>query len=61
MKTTRILPTDRNGSIYYGPKTVAQAASLIREMDADAAAVADGMHAAGYVRAAALVRKHFVA
>ena len=61
MKTTRILPTDRTGSIYYGPKTVAQAASLSREMDASAALVADMMHKAGYVRAAAAVRKQFIA
>ncbi len=54
--TTRILPTDKRGNVYYGPKTVAAAQDLIRA-GADAANVVRDMRAAGYTNAAARVAK----
>jgi hypothetical protein len=48
MKMNRKLPTNRNGQVYYGPKTMAQALQVIHEMDAPADKVADQMEEAGY-------------
>lgn len=59
MKMTRILPTDRNGEIYYGPKNVAQAKSAIRDMDAEPAHVVAAMRKAGYDRAANRIAREF--
>lgn len=33
--STRVLPTGRNGQVYYGPKTLAQAADAIYDIRAD--------------------------
>lgn len=58
MEMTRTLPTDRNGNVYYGPKTFAAAQAQIAE-GADATKVADMMERAGYRAVAAKVRKHY--
>ena len=59
MKMTRILPTDKSGNVYYGPKTVAEAKMAIRDMDAAPAKVVADLRKAGYARVAALIAKEY--
>lgn len=56
---TRILPTDKRGNVYYGPKTVAAAESLIRDMDASTTNVVRDLRAGGYTRVAAIIAKKY--
>lgn len=50
---TRIIPTDRNGNPYYGPKTYAQAQAVLAESDSPLAdEVVKIMNRAGYHGAA---------
>lgn len=56
---TRILPTDKHGNVYYGPKTVAQALAAIREMEAEPSKVVSDLLKAGYTRIAAIVAKTY--
>lgn len=72
--STRQLPTDKNGNVYYGPKTVAQAESQIASIcDAEselpldvqsdartlASEIAEKMKRAGYTRAASNLLKQY--
>lgn len=61
--TTRTLPTDKHGNVYYGPRTCAEADALIATMidqgstpRAAASRVADMVGDAGF----AGVRRHIV-
>lgn len=58
-KHTRILPTDKRGNVYYGPKTVAHAKDAIRNMDAEPAKVVADLRKAGYSRVATLIAKEY--
>jgi hypothetical protein len=59
MKMTRILPTDKSGTIYYGPKTVAEAEKQIDEMDAPPADVVKMLREHGYTRVASIIAKRY--
>lgn len=73
MNTTQILPTDKHGQVYYGPRTVKAAAQRIAEIrdeyhdgrmsnaqriTAERALVAR-IRAAGFARVAAIVAKDY--
>lgn len=56
MKMIRTLPTDKNGQVYYGPTTYAQAVAQIAE-GRDSAEMARMLDKAGYAKIAAKIRK----
>ena len=58
MSNTTPLPTDRNGQIYYGPKTYAEAEAQIRD-GRPASEMADMMEGAGYTGIAARIRREY--
>lgn len=59
--STQIIPTDKNGNIYYGPTSFKQCEALIDEIDSPLTAkqVADMMDAAGYTAVASKVRRAY--
>jgi len=57
--STKIIPTDKNGNVYYGPTTFADAESRIHDLDLDPAQVANDMEQAGFRRIAARIRKEW--
>jgi hypothetical protein len=71
---TKMIPTDKNGNVYYGPKTVAQAeteVARIVESESDlpieaqtatseiVLGLAGKMNRAGYAKAASNLRKQY--
>lgn len=68
---TKTLPTDKNGQLYYGPKTFRQADELVQQaMESEhlessvmprdiAARVADNMESGGYIIAASRLRREY--
>lgn len=60
MKTTRTLPTDKNGRVYYGPKTFWEAKALIDGDHATAQAVVKMLIGAGYKSVAARIKKDYL-
>lgn len=60
MKMIRIIATDKSGEVYFGPKTVAEAEAVIRNMDADPSRVVSDMRRAGYNAAANRVARKFI-
>lgn len=68
MKLTQIIPTDKNGNVYYGCTTYAEAKAAIdfewSLPDGDhpsdtARRIASNMEEAGYIRIAARLRKEY--
>jgi hypothetical protein len=72
--TTKTIPTDKNGNVYYGPKTVAQAEVVVYQIveseselpiEAQTATskivlgLAEKMNRAGYAKAASNLRKQY--
>lgn len=62
--STQIIPTDKNGNVYYGPRTLKQADQMIEDMREDGvenagAKMADKLKEAGFARLSALVRKKY--
>jgi hypothetical protein len=58
MNNTKTLPTDKNGNVYYGPRTMAGAKEQIQE-GRPAADVANMMEAAGHTGIARRIRKEY--
>ena len=58
MSNTRILPTDKNGNVYYGPRTMKQAAQQIEE-GRPPAQMAEMMEDAGFSGIANRIRKQY--
>lgn len=56
---TTTIPTDKNGEVYYGPKTVAEATDAIRKMDAEPEQVVADLRRAGYSWVANRIAKKF--
>lgn len=56
--TTKNLPVDKNGNVYYGPTTYAAA---VEQIDAgrDAAEMATMLESAGYVGLARRIRREY--
>lgn len=59
MKMIRIIPTDKYGKIYYGPKTYAQCVAAIQSGDLLPAAAVVDLESAGFIGVARRVRKDF--
>lgn len=60
--STQIIPTDKHGNPYWGPRTFAQACELIEMDDQDfsaAQSVSDDLDDAGYTGIARRVRKAY--
>ena len=57
--TTKILPTDKNGNVYYGPTTYEAAMTQIDE-GRTPESVASMMADAGYAQIAAKIRSEYV-
>jgi hypothetical protein len=64
MKMIRILPTDKFGKVYYGPKTFAEGEKQIKELNDDhwmsPRVVVDMMREAGYVVVANRLAKKYL-
>ena len=58
MKMTRILPTDKNGNVYYGPRTMKEAEDQIAD-GRPAKEIAQTMEDAGFVGIARKIRKEY--
>lgn len=58
MKNTQIIPTDKDGNVYYGPTTFSGAEEQIIA-GRPAAETANMMEAAGYVGVARRIRKEY--
>lgn len=56
--TTKTLPTDKKGQVYYGPTTYAQAEEQINA-GRDAAEMAEMLDDAGYTGLAARIRREY--
>lgn len=57
---TRIIPTDKNNNVYYGPTTYTQAADAIRQDDTEPERVVSDLRTAGYTHLANRIAKNFV-
>jgi len=58
MSNTRILPTDKNGNVYYGPRTMKEAEEQIEE-GRPPAEMAEMMEDAGFTGIANRIRKEY--
>ena len=56
--STRILPTDKTGKIYYGPRSYAAAAGQIKD-GRPAKEMANMMEGAGYIGIARKIRREY--
>lgn len=59
MSFTQILPTDKYGAVYYGPKTMREAERQIDDDGAPAQEVADSLRSAGYTGLADRIQKRY--
>lgn len=57
--TTKNLPVDKNGNVYYGPTTYAAAVAQI-DAGRDAADTANMLESAGYVGIARRIRREYI-
>ena len=57
--STKIIPTNKKGEIYYGPRTHAEAIAIIRDNQAPAQAVHDALKRGGWTGVAARIAKEY--